>query len=415
MLAGLTATQHTFFSAGLGVFEETAAIAGLGPRFNLDSCLGCHAQPVTGGTSSAVNPQVAIATAFGARNVVPSFIRRDGPVREVRYKYRTDGRRDGGVHALFVISGRVDKTGDASGCTIQQEDFEAEVASHNVSFRIPTPTFGGGLLEAIPDGVILANRYAGAAEKAALGIVGRPHRIRPTGSPNRTGNDGTIARFGWKAQTKSLLLLAGEASNVEQGISNELFPNERDDTPGCQYRPTPNDATTTGGTSAVDALSAIQKLALFIRFLAAPQPSPDTPGGTASIARGQQVFTSVGCALCHTPTLATGHATVAALSDQPVNLYSDLLLHRMGPHLADDIIQGDAGGDEFRTAPLWGLGQRIFFLHDGRTSDLIDAIRAHRSPGNSQYPSSEANRVIDRFHGLTEPQKQDLLNFLRSL
>jgi CxxC motif-containing protein (DUF1111 family) len=106
---------------------------------------------------------------------------------------------------------------------------------------------------------------------------------------------------------------------------------------------------------------------------------------------------------------------VAALNNQPANLYSDLMVHNMGPGLADDISQGAAGGDEFRTAPLWGLGQRIFLLHDGRTTDLIAAIRAHKSAGNVQYRGSEANLVIDRFNALPEAAKQDLLNFLRSL
>ena len=106
---------------------------------------------------------------------------------------------------------------------------------------------------------------------------------------------------------------------------------------------------------------------------------------------------------------------MAALRDQPVNLYSDLLLHQMGPGLADDIVQGSAGRDEFRTAPLWGLGQRIHFLHDGRTSDLVQAILAHKSAGNWAFEPSEANRVVDRFRAATEIQKQDLLNFLRSL
>jgi CxxC motif-containing protein (DUF1111 family) len=127
------------------------------------------------------------------------------------------------------------------------------------------------------------------------------------------------------------------------------------------------------------------------------------------------VFNDIGCALCHTPTLKTGDGTVAALSNQDVNLYSDLALHAMGPGLADDILQGGAAGDEFRTAPLWGVGQRIFFLHDGRTMDLIEAIRAHKSAGKGKFGPSEANAVVDRFNGLDEHDKQDLVNFLRSL
>lgn len=120
-------------------------------------------------------------------------------------------------------------------------------------------------------------------------------------------------------------------------------------------------------------------------------------------------------ALSYLDALDGQHPTVAALRQRPVRLYSDLLLHSMGPGLADDILQGEARGDEFRTAPLWGLGQRIFFLHDGRTQDLLEAIRAHRSASNRRFGPSEANAVINAFDQLSETQKQDLLNFLRSL
>ena len=127
------------------------------------------------------------------------------------------------------------------------------------------------------------------------------------------------------------------------------------------------------------------------------------------------MFDEVGCAACHTPSLRTGITKVVALNEQPVNLYSDLLLHDMGPELADGVVQGQATGAEFRTAPLWGLGQRIYLLHDGRTRDLRVAIAAHRSGSASKGDASEANTVIDRFQALAETDKQDLLNFLRSL
>jgi CxxC motif-containing protein (DUF1111 family) len=113
------------------------------------------------------------------------------------------------------------------------------------------------------------------------------------------------------------------------------------------------------------------------------------------------------------PALAA--AAVAELANRDVSRYSDLLLHRMGPRLADDIVQGEAGGDEFRTAPLWGLGQRIFFLHDGRTRDLVEAIQSHRSGADRRFPAAEANGVVDRYNRLSEREKQDVLNFLRSL
>src|SRR5205823_8747607 len=126
--------------------------------------------------------------------------------------------------------------------------------------------------------------------------------------------------------------------------------------------------------------------------------------------------------LCHTPSLSTGLSPSTALSNQTANLFSDLLVHHMGPVLADDIFQGAAVGDEFRSAPLWGVGQRIFFLHDGRTSDLLQAIQAHSSGGHLTFAfpviitrASEANKVIDKFNDLPVAGKQDVLNFLRSL
>ena len=414
-LEGLTERQIKFFEIGLEDFNEAEDVAdGLGPRFNFFGCGGCHSQPAIGGTSPAVNPLVDVPTDFPG-NFLPSFITRDGPIREARFKFRPDGTRDGGVHNLFVITGGE----GADGCEIKQEDFEAQLARNNVIFRIPSPTFGAGLVEQIPDGAILANQSANTSAKQALGIRGRPNRQRISGHPNNNANDGTISRFGWKAQNKSPLLFSGEAYNVEMGITSELFQTERDETPSCQFAQVPNDVTETEGDQLTELgtarISAIDNFAFFQRFLAPPIPSLDTPGGKPSIDRGRELFVKVGCAYCHTPKLKTGNSTVEALRYKDVNLFSDLLLHHMGPGLADDIIQGAAGPDEFRTSPLWGLGQRIFFLHDGRTSDLVEAIRAHRSAGNATFQPSEANGVIARFNDLRESQKQDILNFLRSL
>jgi CxxC motif-containing protein (DUF1111 family) len=125
----------------------------------------------------------------------------------------------------------------------------------------------------------------------------------------------------------------------------------------------------------------------------------------------------------------------AVLQNRPVNAYTDLMVHhighkladdisqfvayvmhhQIGHKLADDISQGQAGPDEFRTTPLWGVGQRIFFMHDGRTADLLRAIREHRSEATSQYPASEANGVVHQFNSLSEKEQQAILDFLRSL
>ena len=406
-IGGLQDYENTYFFGAQNEFNAPETVAeGLGPRMNLDSCKGCHSQPASGGSSPAVNPQVAFATLAGGTDTVPPFITANGPVRETRYVRNADGSPDGGVHAIFTINGR---TGSSTHCNMQQPDYATQLAANNVIFRIPTPTFGAGLIENIPDSAIIGNATSNAPTKTSLGIRGRPNfqvsGRTISGQTNNNGNDGTVARFGWKAQNKSLLLFAGEAYNVEMGITNELFQTERDETGSCQYATVPNDTT----NLAAGTLSGIEQFAIFMRFLAPPTPSTDTPGGSASIGRGNRLFDSIGCALCHTPSMQTGNAAVAALRNKAVNLYSDLLTHDMGDGLADGVSQGQAGPREFRTAPLWGLGQRLFFLHDGRTTDLVTAIGAHSSSG------SEGNGVVSNFNQLNENQKQDLLNFLRSL
>jgi CxxC motif-containing protein (DUF1111 family) len=166
------------------------------------------------------------------------------------------------------------------------------------------------------------------------------------------------------------------------------------------------------GPSEFDDVTAF---AAFMRFLAPPSTTPSV-SSSATSARGATLFATIGCALCHTPDLQTGPSSFgAALSNQTIHPYSDFALHGMGPGLADQISQGSAAGDEFRTAPLWGLGQRLFFLHDGRTSDLAATIAAHSSQGNSRFRASEANAVVRAFNALSNSDQQALLNFLRSL
>src|SRR6266850_384231 len=427
VLENLAPGYDALFDAGADAFADINSVqgttpgeadAGLGPRFNSNGCGTCHSQPALGGTSPSTkhfplvgpNPQIAAATAQGATNRVPFFISADGPVREARFKFAMKNGNltntpDGGVHQIFTIQGRSDATntvgitGSPQTCVLAQPDFDQARRLNNLSFRIPTPTFGLGLMESIADATILANMQAHGNAKAALGISGRP---------NRNGNDGTISRFGWKAQNPSLLVFAAEAYNVEQGVTNEGFPFERAN-PGDAGLPAQClfNATTEDGVG-VDDPGDVARFAAFMRLLAPPTPSTSSPGGTRSIQRGADLFRSVGCALCHTPALATSPSTFAT-GTPDARLFSDLLLHDMGPALADGISQGAASGSEFRTAPLWGLGQRIFFLHDGRSSDLVETIQWHGGPG------SEARSVIGRFFGLSEQEKQQLLNFLRSL
>jgi CxxC motif-containing protein (DUF1111 family) len=398
---GIAALQ--VFVAGQAAMQEIASVQGtlpdtepgLGPRFSMDSCAGCHPHPAPGGSSPPVNPQVAVATKAGATNTVPFFIASAGPIRHAHVKRRPDGTPDGRVAPLYTITGRV----DAPGCQLQQPDFEALAAADNLAVHVPLPLFGIGLIEAIDHTTIRANWASQQPQKQALGIRGHPG--------GRFGR----GRFGWKAQSARLLVEVAGAYQTEVGVTNPVARRENDETAGCQFNPTPEDRFHPEASSVIDSLPDVTNIRAFVRFLAPPTPTDETE----AMARGRALFAQIGCALCHTPSLPTGAAAIPALRGQTAHLYSDLLLHRMGPGLADGIVRGNAGPDELRTPPLWGLGQRIFFLHDGRTTDLLEAVTAHASPGDATYPPSEANAVIAAFIRLSEQEKQHILDFLRGL
>src|SRR5215468_6260508 len=399
-LASVSANANdlAFFNTGLGQFNEHQTVTGdnngLGPRFNLDSCGGCHSQPAPGGTSPAANvfpnvgpnPQsqvIANGLVSGNTNAIPFFVAANGPVREARFPFffnangtANTNAPNGGVEDLFTVSGRA----DAGACSLQQPSFNAANAANNIIFRIPTPTFGTGLMANIDDSTLLNNQAAQAGN--GLGV---------SGNFNRNGNDGTIARFGWKAQNKSLDLFSGEAYNVEMGVSNELFTQDRQ-LPGEDGN---------GGTGG----RGLPANCLNLAGVGYPEDITHSDGTSAST-----VSSDVGCAVCHTPSLQTQPSRLTAgLGNATANLFSDLEVHHMGVGLADNVSQGGAGGDQFRSAPLWGVGQRIFFLHDGRTSNIITAINAHGSNG------SEANASLNAAAALSFADQQNLVNFLRSL
>ena len=407
-----------FYASAKAHFEEVDSVSGtipgelgvgLGPRFNANSCAMCHSFPTIGGASPLLNPLVSTDFAHldGAANPVDlsGILRLDGPIREVRQI--TDpvtGQLDGSVADLFTIQGR----SDAPGATVAQINFPLQLSRHNLSFRIPTSLYGLGLVEYTADSTLRANLISTASRRAALGIGGRF---------NYNGNTQTITRFGWKAQNQTLMMFAGEAYSVEQGVSNELFNEERfmiNEDPTVMANSTFNgpcedhtniligDATT--GTAS-DMSSDIVNFAAFGRMLAPAAPTTST----ASQIIGSHLFSQTGCQYCHSRTLTTSKAEFTSLSSVTYHPYSDFAIHHMGSGLADGIYQGIAGPDEFRTAPLWGVGQRAFFMHDGRTKDIVQAIEAHQGKG------SEANSVIRNFNQLPVQQQQDLVNFLRSL
>lgn len=459
-VAGLTGAEQAFFTAAQERFQVIETVpAGLGPGFNELSCANCHINPAVGGSSPSTNPQIKDANVMGGKNVIPSFITANGPIREARFVRNPDGTPDGGVHDLFSIQGR----SDAQGCVYPQPNFAAQLARNNVIFRIPTPTFGDGLVEGVSD-LNLGNAVAAqASHNRSLGI---------SGTFNRSGNTGNITRFGWKAQNPSLIVFAGEAYNVEEGVTNDGFPNKRNmsatpnltvpATAQCAPNPLPEDTVGTvnritppSASLASDLSSDVVNFTEFMRLLAPPAPAvpfnssttasintttiastvqlasilptaagaPTQPASsngaatpsTASIQAGFQAFNNIGCAGCHIVSQTTGNLalidvnTNAAVSNITINPFSDFAVHSMGEGLADGVSQGNANGSQFRTAPLWGVGQRVFFLHDGRTNDLKVAIEQHASSG------SEANQVIQNFNMLGTTEQQNLLNFLRDL
>ncbi|HKN16897.1 MAG TPA: di-heme oxidoredictase family protein [Candidatus Sulfotelmatobacter sp.] len=422
-----------FFTDGQTRFQEVETVSnsanvGLGPRFNSNQCSSCHAQPAIGGTGAATNPQFLFTSnGVAPGNTTPSFITANGPTLEARFPFFFNSNGsvntnapNGAVETLFTVTGRSDAGTCNNSTALPQPSFATAVAENNIIFRIPTPVFGAGLIENLDDSTLLKNQ-----------LVNLNNNLGISGTFNHNGNDGTISRFGWKAQNKSLHIFAGEAYNVEMGISNLLFPQDRPlpgedgaggtgetglvstclNLSGAGY---PED-TSNPGSAGPAILDDVSAFANFMRFLAPPPTGGVVLNGTtvsaSAISAGSSLFSSIGCATCHNPTPGMTQASnfTLSLSQQPVNAFSDIEIHNMGTGLADNVSQGTAGGDQFRTAPLWGLGQRIFLLHDGRTTNLITAIRDHASHG------SEASFVEEQFFNLSPTQQQEILDFLRSL
>jgi CxxC motif-containing protein (DUF1111 family) len=419
-----------FFNDGFARFQSVESVSGnaagnngLGPRFNSNSCSSCHAQPAVGGTGAASNPEaqfVSSGVAPASGNTTPSFITPTGPTLEARFPFFFNSNGtvnfnspNGGVEDLFVVTGR----SDAGSCSLPQPSFATAVAENDIIFRIPTPVFGSGLIENLDDSTLLNNQ-----------LVNLNNGFGISGSFNRNGNDGTITRFGWKAQNKSLHIFAGEAYNVEMGISNLLFPQDRP-LPGEDQLQTglpanclnlsgsgyPEDTANPASTPNAAVLDDVSAFANFMRLLAPPPVGGVVLNGSSvsqsTISAGAALFSSIGCATCHNPSPGTTQVSnfTPGLSRVSVPAYSDIEIHHMGTLLTDNVSQGNAGGDQFRTAPLWGLGQRIFLLHDGRTTNLITAIQDHASHG------SEASFVEGSFFLLSTTQQQEILDFLRSL
>ncbi len=355
-IPGLNAEQLDRFRRGRAVFDSVfTPEAGLGPLFNASSCGGCHEDPVSGGKGDEIEVH---ATAFHADGVCDPLAGEGGPVIQ-----------QNATPALKAALG------------IDKEPLPKSATGKGL--RTSLAIFGRGLLDAVPDSVLAS--YADPDDRNHDGISGRVNRFV----------DGRIGRFGRKAFVPHLDEFNAGAFVIEQGITNPVVPTEESigGAPipeGVDPKPEPE----------IDQ-EALDRTNDFVRFLAIPSPLKTVKGA----GEGRHLFASIGCSSCHLPTLRTGRNAIRALDRRSFSAYTDLLLHDMGPDLAD-ICLGLASPSEFRTEPLVGLRFATHFLHDGRASTLNEAIQLH---------GGEASGVRDRFKTLSAREQAAVIAFLQSL
>ena len=359
-LPGITPKEFEDFRLGLDDFVEIEQPGeGLGPLFNGAGCAACHNVPVIGGIT---------------------------PMTEMRAGHRD---ADGKFHVVgFTTLFQMFSIPDHRCQAVMPPEVNV------IARRMPIPVFGAGLVEAVPDETLLA--LEDPFDRDRDGISGRAAIVTDVATGQRR-----VGRFGWKAQIATLLTFSGDAYTNEMGITNDIFPLEplggisparlRE----CDLVKDPEDQVDPRtGKRAIDNFEA------FMKFLA---PLPRGPI-TDEVRTGEQVFTALGCASCHVPSLTTGANASAALNRTTIALFSDLLLHDVGT--GDGIEQAAAQQDEIRTPALWGLRLRRPLMHDGSAPTVSDALRLH---------GGEASAVMERYRGATEQMRRALFSFLDSL
>ncbi len=355
-ISGLTAEQRERFRSGRAVFDSVfTPETGLGPLFNSTACGECHENPVSGGNGDEMEVH---ATASRPGGFCDPLAGEGGPVFQLEV-----------TPALKAALG------------IDREPVPEDATAR--ARRTSPALFGRGLFDAVPDSVLLS--YADPGDRNHDGISGRVNRFV----------DGRIGRFGRKAFVPTLAEFNAGAFVIEQGITNPAVPAEESiggDSIPKGVDPTPDPEI---GQEALDRTTD------FVRFLAPPSRVPMVTGAR----RGRDLFARIGCASCHRPTLTTGRNPVRALDRKKFAAYTDLLLHDMGPDLAD-ICLGLASPSEFRTEPLVGLRFAEHFLHDGRAATLERAIEMHGGEGSA---------ARDRFKALPARDQAAVNAFLKSL
>lgn len=359
-LPGLSQAELEAFAAGEALFNRPFATEdGLGPIFNQDRCSSCHDLPTSGG--------------HGAE-----------PVFKVSRFDPVEGCSTLPEHGGDLLQTVVIESGRAMG--FGAERIPPNATAHT-EIRAPA-VYGLGLVEQIPEADIVRNADPDDAD--GDGISGRPNLDAA----------GRAGRFGRRAQHTTLGGFIEEAIRLEMGITTPAHPVEE----------AHNGVPLPEGLDVVpDPEVGAAELALltdYMRFLAPPQAiRAEDPRAQADIEEGGKIFEFMGCDACHTPSFTTSASDTPALDRKRFRLYSDLLLHDMGPELADICSPGILPS-EWKTARLVGLGHRSEFLHNGRAQRLSDAILLH---------GGEAAAARDVFRRLTEEARSQVLAFLRSL
>lgn len=362
--AQLSAAELQRFNAGATVFDATVPASKQGDRFNDNGCLGCHRDRAPEASLSSGQPAGLVA--------------RLGPDPTYGMQLQTRGP---GAEGTVKLSAESVTHRWADGTETQLRRWLPEwqllrgpfAEGTAVSFRRAPSMIGLGLLEAIPEAAL----RAAAAAQPASGVSGRVAEL-----PRPGGGEPLVGRFGWKASQATI------ADQTDLALREDI-----------------------GVVSAPAALTPTQlaDLNFYNRTVAVPPLRSD---GSSAVVRGAAVFESVGCAACHTPTQHSGDAAVAALAHQTFHPYTDLLLHDLGPGLADNRPEGAASGVEWRTAPLWGISRQAEvtgspgLLHDGRARDVVEAVLWH---------DGEARSARLAFESLDSAKRGELLRFLAAL
>lgn len=408
-VATLSAQQRRWFAVGNAFFKDNWVAApstaagrdGLGPLFNARSCSACHLRDGRGRP-----PAAGDSAPHGL--LLRLGIQTDGadaphPIYGAQLQDRAIGQ--GPSEGQIGIRHEVRRGTYADGTefellmpryTIVDPGF-GPIGTARIGARVAPALIGLGLLEAIPTAAILARADPDDADRD--GVSGRAHWVscRRSGAP-------MLGRFGWKATQPTVEEQTAAAFLGDMGITSSLFPTET--TTASQRRILTQPS---GGEPEIDD-HKLGRVTFYCQVLAVPARR-DVDDSV--VQRGEALFGSIGCARCHTPTHRTSaSATISALRSQTIHPYTDLLLHDMGPGLADSKRDGDAAPSEWRTPPLWGIGLvptvsgHTRYLHDGRARNLEEAILWH---------GGEAESSNARFRALTADERQAVLRFLESL